>query len=171
MQFIENIRSRSFLIEYFRHFFIDMSIFGHHGGPPLEGEGKAASSRRTPKEKPHAHKTSMGHPERQRPRTSLSLSLWKKHAWLRQARPDPLFLRASHSRALQKKSPTLTKRAWGTRKGVASKKQIPHSVRRDGDRVRDDNVRQGRHGRSGSTKGNGAGETQRACAGNPRVRE
>src|SRR6185437_1108204 len=44
MQFIENTSSRSFLIEYSRRFFIDMSIFGHQGGPPFEGEGKAASS-------------------------------------------------------------------------------------------------------------------------------
>src|SRR6185437_6107806 len=44
MQFIENTRSTSSLIEYFRHFFIDMSIFGRHGGAPLEGEGKVASS-------------------------------------------------------------------------------------------------------------------------------
>ena len=43
MQFIENTRSRSSLIEYLRHFFIDVSIFGHHGGPPLEGGGTAAS--------------------------------------------------------------------------------------------------------------------------------
>ena len=44
MQFIENTRSRSSLIEYFRHFFIDTSIFEHQGGAALEGEGKAASS-------------------------------------------------------------------------------------------------------------------------------
>ena len=31
-------------------------------GFPSNGRGKAASSRRTPKEKPHAQKTSMGHP-------------------------------------------------------------------------------------------------------------
>src|SRR5579859_1061755 len=36
MQIIEKTRSKSLLIEYFRRFFIDMSIFGHHGGPPLE---------------------------------------------------------------------------------------------------------------------------------------
>src|SRR6185437_1356918 len=35
MQFIENTRSRSSLIEFFRRFFIDMSIFGHQGGPLL----------------------------------------------------------------------------------------------------------------------------------------
>src|SRR6185437_3471788 len=44
MQFIENTRSRSSLIEYFRHFFIDTSIFEHQGGAALEAEGKAASS-------------------------------------------------------------------------------------------------------------------------------
>ncbi len=34
MQFIENTRSRSSLIEFFRHFFIDMSISEHQGGAP-----------------------------------------------------------------------------------------------------------------------------------------
>jgi len=72
MQFIENTRSRSSLIEFFRHFFIDTSIFERQGGTPLEGEGKAASSR------PARYGRASG----------------------RQAA------------ARQKKSPTLTKRAW-----------------------------------------------------------
>src|SRR5579872_7246532 len=45
MQFFENTRSRSSLIEFFHRFFIDTSIFERQGGTPSEGEGKAASSR------------------------------------------------------------------------------------------------------------------------------
>src|SRR5579872_970429 len=82
MQFFENTRSRSSLIECFRHFFIDMSIFERQGGTPSEGEGKAASSRParhggqaagTP---PHAKRKAPrsqnehGHPERRRIETA-----------------------------------------------------------------------------------------------------
>ena len=80
MQFIENTRSRSSLIEYFRHFFIDMSIFGRHGGAPLE------------------RRTQSG----------------VEPAGGRQAAPQERSGRKDGA-ALQKKSPTLTKRAWGTR--------------------------------------------------------
>src|SRR5579872_970428 len=90
MQFIENTRSRSSLIEFFRHF-LSICPFSNARAARLQKAkakrrraglpataGKRQARRRTPKERPHAHKTSMG-----------------------------------------------------TRKGVASKQQIPHPVRQN----------------------------------------
>src|SRR5579864_4013928 len=72
-----------------------------HGAP-----AKATPSlqkQTTQRQKPHAHKTSMGHPQKQRRRYKS-----KRH---------------------RGKSPTLTKRAWGTRKSntVATKRSEEHT--------------------------------------------
>ena|SRR6185437_3787721 len=161
MQFIENTRSTSSLIEYFRHFFIDMSIFGRHGGAPLEGEGKVASSLLArhggqavgrPRGSVRDAKTAP-HSKRKTPRSQNEHGAPGKE---RLAAPGA----GGASPAPTKANPTLTERAWGTRKG---ERPMPSFLRQD--------TKSARRACSRRHKGNGDAETRCACAGNPRVRE
>ena len=56
MQIIEKTRSRSFLIEYFRHSFIDMSIFAN----ALRRAPRPCESRGRSKPRPYESKTAVG---------------------------------------------------------------------------------------------------------------
>ena len=91
MQFIENTRSTSSLIEYFRHFFIDYVHF------------------RTPRRRAF----------RRRRQSGVEPACPPRRASGRQAAPQERSGRKDGA-ALRKKSPTLTKRAWGTRKRTPS---------------------------------------------------
>src|SRR6185437_4646254 len=136
MQFIENTRSKSFVIEYFRHFFYRYVHFRTPGRSAFRRGRQSGVEPACPPRRASARQATA----RQKKSPTLTNRAWGT----RQRTPGCAKARAQQAAPLRRQTPRSEKRAWGTQKG---KRPIPPA------------------------RGNGTAETQRACAGNPRVRE